>query len=1358
MKARFFALAALVLGLASCQQEFNGAAPVGGEVDFQLKVDAKELATRAGENGAADTQNAKNSAFGAIDYYQGTDWKAVDLRYTLEVFDANVNYASDEVYPVKDRQVIIVDKYEPVTFDLRLVPNREYRFVVFADFVPEGARDTHNDPSFATQNDLGLRHTIGYDLRYIKVKEDKDAINDESTDAYFASEVFKITNSAAKDIVLKRPYGKVRVIATDLAELNINVDPGKVIVTYERGHVAAFNAVTGTIDKEQRLTRVAYDNKYAKDATKMDLSAHYYNAGLDAEKVPNANGVERHKYMTLFTDYILADNDQEPIHFTMTVEDKANKEIKTTHFSTDIPVKRNSLTTVIGNVLTTATEINVSICDNFEDAYTFNMWDGSVEKPNFVNGAYAIYEAAELAWVAEQVNTKGNTFKGETVKLCKDIHLNGEAWTPIGANGKFEGTFDGDNKVIEGLFVNMTDKTPAGLFGKIFGAAVVKNVKVCHAEIYGHNKIGVIVGENTCADVINCHVENATVVATTLNDDLGSHVAGIVGYLSADGSKASVEGCSVKNVTITAFRDVAAIVGTATAGNNPTIKNCRAEGATITANQLPTYKEGDKDGNAGVIVGRIANASTIIEECTEGEGNIVKRFVNSTKELEYAVADAKDGETIYVDGEVVMPYFTDKVLNFEGVKKSAIIKQSPAAHYDTFYTGATLNFKGVTLVGEAYKNNTQGYQKAVAETYEDCAFVNYIMFAGETTTVNNCTFANEGEYFWTGTAKNITFNNCVFNAKERAIKVCTVGNNGERTATFNKCTFSAKTQVKAAIEVDGSKGSSYKVYINECTEAGFAKGEFTGHSMFNVEGAENVELYLDGLKWVANGIFVDEDGYVCVYNAEGLEAAAAAAANGDTIKVIANIEGDVTVAQKADVKITIDGNNHDYKGVIVVDGKSATYTTAGLTIKNLNFNAETISADACIRLGNGTNATRYTCNVTVEGCTFKVPGAVGVKSYTGGDKNLTIKGCTAEVGTHSLLQATGIDGILVEGCTVKSKNGLNFNQSDNIVIDSTIAEVLGYAVRFGASSGNGEAAESYTIENSTLKSSCDETGDAVIVLRGTADNATLNLIDTTIEGNPQILNNTASAKVVVDNEEAVTSAEALKAALANGGTITLGSNVEGTFAITKANTKLVGVNGATITGRVNVSNCDGTVFENIKFAINDASKHKNTFSGAPYQYPGIVVAYGAQMTFEGCEFETSYAKAVCGINAGNHADSTDKLTVNNCKFVGDFYAIRTRTLFEITNNVFDIYTSAGTLAAVWTWGNANSGATIVTFTGNTNANANKVYGVQMTASNFVYDYVNINVQSNTNFHALSDGVNPVRFNGTHTFAEGSETF
>ena len=489
-------------------------------------------------------------------------------------------------------------------------------------------------------------------------------------------------------------------------------------------------------------------------------------------------------------------------------------------------------------------------------------------------------------------------------------------------------------------------------------------------------------------------------------------------------------------------------------------------------------------------------------------------IVDNSEALALAIAAAKDGDTIYISDEVTMPYFTGKTLNFVGVTEDAVVKQSPATANDSYYAGAGLNFSKLTLIGTSYTNATQGYQKAAKETYTECHFVNYIMFAGEETVVTDCTFENEGQYFWTGTAKNITFNDCVFNGKERAVKVCTVGNHADRTATFNNCQFTADNQVKSALEIDGSKGSTYTVYVNGCTATGFATSDFTGESLFNIEGAEKVTVYVDGNKWVGKGTYEGPAGETLVFDFAALQQAVDAAAEGTTvIKLAADMAGDLVVAQKPNVNIVLDGADKNYEGVITVDGKSATYTTAGLTIQNLTFNAEAISADACIRLGDGTNATRYACNVTVENCTFDVPGAVAVKSYTGGDKNLAILGCTATEKAHSLVQVAGVDEVLVEGCTVNSKNGMNFNNSVKVTINECNADVKGYAARFGAGSAANGAAETYAITNSTLKSACQD-GDAVIILRGTADKATLTLTNTTLEGTTEITNNAVDAQVI----------------------------------------------------------------------------------------------------------------------------------------------------------------------------------------------------------------------------------------------------
>lgn len=281
-----------------------------------------------------------------------------------------------------------------------------------------------------------------------------------------------------------------------------------------------------------------------------------------------------------------------------------------------------------------------------------------------------------------------------------------------------------------------------------------------------------------------------------------------------------------------------------------------------------------------------------------------------------------------------------------------------------------------------------------------------------------------------------------------------------------------------------------------------------------------------------------------VTNVNELQNALNNATDGAVIYFANDITGDVTATQKPNVKISILGQGYKLDGMITVDGKSATYTTAGLIIKEVNFAAQSINGDACIRLGNGNNATRYTCNVTIDNCTFDVPGAVGVKSYTGGDKNLTITGCTATANAHSLAQLTGVDEVLIEGCTINSVRGMNFNSSTNVTVDNCSIDVKKYAARFGAgnsASGVGTG-KVYSIKNSTLKSANEE-GDAVIVLRGNADNSILTIENTTIEGTPEITNDAVGSTVIIDNIATVGTANGVNYALSQGYTTVFAEDV-----------------------------------------------------------------------------------------------------------------------------------------------------------------------------------------------------------------------
>ena len=93
-----------------------------------------------------------------------------------------------------------------------------------------------------------------------------------------------------------------------------------------------------------------FDSTYNDGVGKESLANHFYTEGYDAKTVKNDKGVVRHSHMTLFTDYILASDEQSPVHFNMDVYD-GEELIKHTEFDTEIPVQRNHLTTIIGNVL-----------------------------------------------------------------------------------------------------------------------------------------------------------------------------------------------------------------------------------------------------------------------------------------------------------------------------------------------------------------------------------------------------------------------------------------------------------------------------------------------------------------------------------------------------------------------------------------------------------------------------------------------------------------------------------------------------------------------------------------------------------------------------------------------------------------------------------------------------------------------------------------------------------------------------------------------------------------------------------------------------------------------------------------------
>ena len=327
---RFFASLAVVLGLVSCQTEPEGlGVNVGGEQDVNITVSLPE-GTRA------------NSALGAFDNIDMTQY---DIRYIFQVFNA-------EGTQYKTKQVVYSDE-KTVSFPVRLIPNRNYNFVVWADLVKNG--ETEN-----------AHYIIGASLEDITLNA--WAPMDETRDAYTGRVNTKFDGATPITVELTRPFAKMRVITTDMAEL-LGVEPSKAKVEYTTKHYSSFNAL-------------------AQQPENKDLDKTH-----DTFKIVSYDG----EVGTLFTDYFFATASQEVVKFDMEVIDSNDQPIIKRNFTTDIPVKRNFVTTIMGDILTYGDNITVEVKPDFAN-------NGNLEEVPFhyvaVSNAFelvkALYEGREI--------------------------------------------------------------------------------------------------------------------------------------------------------------------------------------------------------------------------------------------------------------------------------------------------------------------------------------------------------------------------------------------------------------------------------------------------------------------------------------------------------------------------------------------------------------------------------------------------------------------------------------------------------------------------------------------------------------------------------------------------------------------------------------------------------------------------------------------------------------------------------------------------------------------------------------------------------------------------------------------------
>ena len=335
MKAKIFSLMALVLCLVSCQTEPEGFdVIVGGEVDTVVTVSLPET-TRANSAEGFNLDNLGN----------------YKVRYILEI---SYNGKLIRDFKITDSTL--------ATFPVRLAPNRDYTFTVWADLVTETDVENWYDADLYYNTASGLEN----------IYFNNWTPNTEARDAWTATQTVTYTSSNKNiGMELKRPFAKVRVVATDIAEIRkFGIEPTNAVATYAQEMYTEFDAVAGA----------------AKGTT--TGKTHTFNyASVDTYE--GANGEQ----LTVFADYVLVPADGN-VQFSLSVFDNtkgANALIKENNFNTTIPVVKNKVTSIVGNVLTEGGNVSITVDGALGEGETIHY----VEASNAAELQEAINESTE---------------------------------------------------------------------------------------------------------------------------------------------------------------------------------------------------------------------------------------------------------------------------------------------------------------------------------------------------------------------------------------------------------------------------------------------------------------------------------------------------------------------------------------------------------------------------------------------------------------------------------------------------------------------------------------------------------------------------------------------------------------------------------------------------------------------------------------------------------------------------------------------------------------------------------------------------------------------------------------------------
>lgn len=998
MKKFLYCAAALatLLFAVSCQQE--KLEPVGGPVRFTVTAPGG-LDTRA----YADGENV-NEVHWAV--YRTTK------DYVIDETDEIPGALAQGVVPMSNKTA---------TVELDLLQDQYYTILFWAQVKDAG------------------HYELG-DLREVKIvsesKTDPETgevyqtidANDESRAAFFQRHDFSTFSQQNYDVTLYRPFAQIN-LGTTAESLTPSQD----------GQTQGY-----TIDvRESKMTvkGLATSFDLLKGEGKDEAVEFTFNSTPTPAKNGQALAVNGSNYHYVAMNYLLVPVQEKTVEVSYEITTDKGV-IENTIGS--VPIKENYRTNIIGNLLTSKTEFEIVVDENFNKPDVPVVSDGWAHVSGYdyvVNGDAGVNALKEILNHADAAADAATKADGPVV----NIDLNGDVyWVTEGGHGSsplLPATSKISKVVING---NGNTFTATG--------AGIGSIRLANGGLLEFNEVNVVdksVSYNESAWEFT-YLEfagNLSFNGCTFNSGVQFQTEGEEAALAAsfddcrfitneesvyavwisDGTTA-FNGCSfegtrglkmheaygsdVKSVTIDGCwfgplsKKPGIAIGTVNADTKVTVKNSKFSGCQVGEQGITTY-ETDTDTSTFEFV---------------FENNEV--FGNPSEMLSSTLKNAEAGATVEVPaGEYTFPA--------SGIKEGMTLK---CAEGTVFEGSSSLNIKGATVEGATFSNDAGTVvTSTINGTFKDCVFEggNALRWAytGETCVFENCVFSGDlyGIHF-DGGAKNAIFRNCVISGFNAIA--------GDITSTFEGCTFKsngkssynginlwgAATMVNTEFEFDGSAANEWVDCIASDKSYSFTGCTINGGSALN---PDYIWSRTTGTKIVFDGVeYIYKEGDYLASSTEAIVT--------NTAALAAALKTDISNINLISGEYEIDFYSINSRDELKIKGSEGTKVAFNnLQVRASQFNTLTIENCEIMRMPNKSwghlvFASSNNANgvYTISNCTFNGVGTQGIyinENVSGATYN--INNCTfnGDFGGEGAVTIQNNDGVQhtvnVTGCT-----------------------------------------------------------------------------------------------------------------------------------------------------------------------------------------------------------------------------------------------------------------------------------------------------------------------------------------------------